>query len=152
MVTGKTAWSGRAAWCPRRRFERPRVDERLEDGAGGPLRDGVIHLRRAVAAPAHQRQHLAGVRIERDQRHLRIDVGLAQLLVARMQLVHLLVHHVNGGVDRVGGQALQIGIERGVDAQPFAVEVAIAELLRSWSCTRSTKYGASLASTLPGTR
>ena len=47
----------------------------------------------------------------------------------RVQLVHLLVDHVNGGVDGRCGFALQVGIERGVDAQAFAVEVALAQLL-----------------------
>ena len=50
------------------------IDKRLEDGAGGPLGHRMVQLRVAVAAPAHQRQHLAGVGIERHQRHLRIDV------------------------------------------------------------------------------
>ncbi len=59
------------------------------------MRNGVVHLAVAIAAAAHQRQHLAGVRIERDQRHLRIGDG-AGFLVARVELLHLLVDHVNG--------------------------------------------------------
>ena len=118
-----------------------RIDERLEDGARGTVRDRVVHLRRAIAAPAHQRQHLAGVGIERNQRHLRIDVRLAQLPVARMQLVHLRVHDVNGGVDGLRCQALQIGIERGVDAQAFAVEIAVAEPLRELVVHQIDKVG-----------
>ena len=88
-----------------RGLERRGVDERLEDRSRGPMCHRVVHLRRAVAAPAHQRQHLAGMRIERDERHLRIDVRLAQLLVARMDGVNLLVDDVDCGVDGLRGQA-----------------------------------------------
>jgi hypothetical protein len=131
MVTGEKSLVWPGSMVPSSAVLKGRgVDERLEDGAGGPLGNRVVQLRVAVAAPADQRQHLAGVRIERDQRHLRIDVGLPGLSL-RVQLVHLLVDDVNGGVDGRGGSALQIGIERGVDAQAFAVEVALAELLCS---------------------
>ena len=48
------------------------VDEGLKDGAGGTVSDGMIELRGAVAAAAHQREHLAGMRVERHQRDLRV--------------------------------------------------------------------------------
>ena len=54
------------------RVEGRGVDEGLEDGPGGPIGDGVVELALAVVASADQRQHLAGVRVERDQRDLRI--------------------------------------------------------------------------------
>ncbi len=57
---------------------------------------------------------------------------LAAFLVARIQPVHLLVHHVNCRIDCLRRHALQIGIERCVDVQPFAVEVAIAKLLHQF--------------------
>jgi len=60
--------------------------------------DGVVHLRCAVAAPANQSQHLAGAGIERNERHLRIDIGLAELLLLRVDFVHQLVHHMNRGI------------------------------------------------------
>ena len=74
MVTGENS-----LFCPgsmralHRGLKGRRIDKWLEDGARGPLRDRMIQLRIAVVAPAHQRQHLAGVRIQRHQRHLRID-------------------------------------------------------------------------------
>ena len=49
---------------------------------------------------------------------------------ARMELVHLLVDHVNGRIDGGRGDALQVGIERGVDAQAFEVGVALADPLQ----------------------
>ena len=94
------------------------------------MRHRVIHLTGAIAAAANKRQYLAGMRVKCDQCHLRIGVWLAQLLVARMHPVHLCVHHVNRRVDGLSCDALQIRIERGVDAQALAVEVAIAESLR----------------------
>ena len=138
MVTGENSLS-----CPEqgRAFhgglERGRVDEGLEDGAGGPMRHGVVHLRDAIAASADQRQHLAGVRIESHQRHLRIGDGsgaeaaaLFHPVATRVELFHLLVHDVDGGIDGRGGKALQVGIEGGVDAQALEVGVALADLLQ----------------------
>ena len=40
------------------------VDEGLEDGAGGPLGDGVVELRDAVVAAADQRQNLPGMGVD----------------------------------------------------------------------------------------
>ena len=104
------------------------VDERLEDGACRPLGDSMIQLGGAITAPAHQRQHLASVRIERHKRHLRICPGLTWLVMS-MLLVHLFIDNVDCGIDRGSSFPLQIRIERSVDAQSFAVKVAIAEFL-----------------------
>ena len=105
------------------------------------MRNRVVHLRAAVVAPSHQSQHLAGARIERDQRHLRVGVRLAQLFVVRVNRVYLRVHHVDRRVHGFCGQALQFRIERGVDAQPFAVEIAIAQPLRQLIVHQVDKVG-----------
>jgi hypothetical protein len=105
------------------------VDKGLEDGAGGPMRDGVVDLAVAVAAAADQSEDLPGVGIQRDQRDLGIDVGLAGLLVLGVDLVDLRVDGGNGLFDGFGSELLQVGIERSVDAQAFLIEVAFAELL-----------------------
>ena len=55
-----------------RGIQRGGVDERLEDGARLPLGQHVVQLADPVIAAADQRLDLAGVRIERDQRHLRL--------------------------------------------------------------------------------
>jgi len=47
-----------------------------------------------------------------------------------VELVDLCIDDVDGGFDGCGSFALQVGIERGIDAQAFAVEVALAELLQ----------------------
>ena len=90
----------------------------------------MIQLRDAIAAPAHQRQHLASVRIKRHEGYLGIYVWHAELLVAGVQLVYFFVNHMDCGFYRRRGNALQVRIERSVDAQAFAVEVALAELLQ----------------------
>jgi hypothetical protein len=101
------------------------VDEGLEDGAGGALGDGVVELRDAVVAAADEREDLAGVGVERDERDLRIgDVGVALLVQFADELVDVL----HADVDGFGGGALQFGIERGVDAE--------ALVARSWSPMR----------------
>ena len=106
------------------------IDKRLEDGAGGPLGHRVVQLDVAVAAAAHQRKHLAGVGIERDERDLRIDVWLCPAS-CRCACSLSTCSSTTWIVDSTaGGFSLQVGIERGVDAQAFAVEVALAELLQ----------------------
>src|SRR5277367_1495628 len=46
------------------------VHERLENGSSRAMLHRMIKLASAVVPPADQRQHLAGVGIERDKRHL----------------------------------------------------------------------------------
>ena len=48
------------------------INKRLEDRSRRTLRDRVIQLAEAVIPSADQRQHFAGVRIQRNQRHLRL--------------------------------------------------------------------------------
>ena len=67
--------------------------------------------------------------IERDEGDLGIDVGFAGLLVFEVNLVDLRIDDGDGLFDGGGGKALQVGIERSVDAQAFAIEVALAEFL-----------------------
>ena len=78
-----------------RGLERGRVDKRLENRSRWAMSHGVIHLRGSVATPTHQRQHLAGMRIERNECYLGIDVWLAELFVARVNGINLRVHDMN---------------------------------------------------------
>ncbi len=96
------------------------VDEGLEDGAGGPLGDGVVELGDAVVAAADESEDLAGVGIEGDERDLRIGDGVgASLLV---QLADQFVDVLHADLDGFGGGALEFGVERGVDAEALVGE------------------------------
>ncbi len=59
------------------RFERGGVDERLERRAGLTVRlDGAVEMALVEVAAADHRAHVAGVRIERDERRLqRLAIG-----------------------------------------------------------------------------
>ena len=99
------------------------VDEGLEDGAGGAFGDGVVELRDAVVAAADQREDLAGVGVDGDERDLRIGDGAGLLAFGRLVLLaDDVVDVVHADLDGLGGGALQIGIERGVDAEALVRE------------------------------
>ena len=111
------------------RVKRCRVDEWLEDGASRPFREGMVQLRGAVAAPAHEREHLARMWIQSHERHLRIGPGFPWLGFP-VEMVHLFIDKMDICADRSGGHALQIWIERRVNAQPLAVKVAFTQFLQ----------------------
>ena len=108
------------------------VDEGLEDGAGGTVRDSVIELADAVVTAADQGQDLAGVGIEGDEGDLRID-GFGRRFavlcgdtgqtseVRGHQLVDVL-HAVSDGVL---GYLLEVRIEGGIDAEALLIVVGI---------------------------
>ena len=123
-----------------RRVHRCGIDEGLEDRAGGTLGDRVIQLAEAIVAASDQGQHLAGVGIEGDQRHLRhgtvldLDLGFGGLAGAGFDLLgapldHLLVDQLHAFVDGFGGGLLQVGVNGGVDAQGLLIQVVIAVLV-----------------------
>ena len=106
------------------------VDEGFEDGAGGALGDGVIELRDAIVAAADQREDLAGVRVDGDERDLRIGDGAGFFALGGLvQLADELVYVLHADLDGLGGGALQFGVERGVDAEALVGEVLIADAL-----------------------
>ncbi len=96
------------------------VDEGLEDGAGGALGEGVVELGGAVVAAADKGEDLAGVGVEGDERDLGIGVSVV--------LADELVYVAHAGFNGFRGDALELGVERGVDAEGLVVQV-VAETL-----------------------
>ena len=104
------------------------VDEGFEDGAGGAFGDGVVELRDAVVAAADECEDLAGVRVDGDERDLRIGDGAGLFsLGGLVQLADELVDVLHADLDGFGGGALQFGVERGVDAEALVGEVLVAD-------------------------
>ena len=104
------------------------VDEGLEDGAGGPLGDGVVELGDAVVAASDESEDLAGVGVEGDEGDLRVVDGVGASL-ALVQLADHLVDIFHADLDGLGGGALEFGIERGVDAEALVGEALVADAL-----------------------
>ncbi len=90
----------------------------------------MVELRDAVVAAADEREDLAGVRVERDERDLRIGDGAGLLTFGGLvQLADELVDVLHADFDGFGGGALELGVERGVDAQALVGEVLVADAL-----------------------
>ena len=89
----------------------------------------MIQLACAVVATAHQRQHLTGVRIESDKSDLRILIRLAELLLSRVEFIHLLIHIHHAGINGLRRGPLQVWIERRINVQSLAIEVRLTEFL-----------------------
>ena len=90
------------------------VDPGLEDGSGGALGRGVVVLRVGVVAAADKGENLAGVRVQGDESDLRNGGRFAWFAVAlRDDLVDVFHAEFHG----IGGSVLEVGVERGVDAQ-----------------------------------
>jgi hypothetical protein len=115
-----------------RPLERREVDERLEHRAGlAPCVHRAVELRLVVRAPAHHGEHLAGARVDGDERGLRVPAPLA----AREQVVHpcqALAHAVLR-------DALQVEVERGVDVDREQCPRRFGYCSASTWLTRSTK-------------
>jgi len=106
------------------------VDERLEDGTGGAVGDGVVDLGDAIVTPADQRENLSGVRVDGDQGNLRIGdrfglFALGCFLLLADDFINVAHSDLNG----VGSNLLEVGVERGVDAEVLMREVLIADAL-----------------------
>ncbi len=96
-------------------LERGREEERFERGARLPLRlHRAIERARVKVAAAHHREHLAGARVDRHERRLKI-IGFVELREPRG--------------DRVFGVPLQRHVDRGVDAKAALQHILRAELL-----------------------
>ncbi len=108
------------------RAQRGGVDERLERRARLPFRDRVIELADAVAAPADQRLHFAGLRIQTYQRNLR-ERHLVGAVLLRPALP-LLIGFLDAGAHRRHSVALQIHVERGEDAERRRLKIPILKL------------------------
>ncbi len=113
------------------------IDERFENRAGGPLRQSVIQLAKAVIASADESENCSGMRIEYDHRHLRLRAGenfglyfLADLLALGAHLFDLLIDQLHSHLDGLRRRLLQVGIERSVDAIGLVVEIMFGELLQ----------------------
>ena len=105
-------------------IERGGVDEGLEDRPRLPLGQRVIELAHAVIAPAHQRLHFAGMRIDRHQRDLRRG---RRLSLEAALLLDLLIHAGHAQADRLHRGALQAHIDRGVDAERVGLKIGVLE-------------------------
>ena len=96
----------------------------------------MIQLAPAVVSSTNQRQHRSGVRVERDQRHLRLRAlgdlrfhFLAHLHLLGAHLLDLLIDQLDAHLDRLRRRFLQIGIERGVNPVGLIVQIVFAELV-----------------------
>ncbi len=100
------------------------VDEGLEDGAGGAFGDGVVVLGAVVVAAADEGEDLAGVGVEGDERDLRGGGGVA---VAALAFLDDAVDVAHADLDGLGGDALEFGVKRGVDAEGVVGLLLLAE-------------------------
>ena len=94
--------------------------------------NGMVELAGAVIASPHQRQHLAGVRIQRHQRDLGIIDGRGRHPAFTRRACSFSTCSSTTFMPSVTasvGHPLQIRIERGVDAQAVMVEIRIAHAL-----------------------
>jgi len=90
----------------------------------------MVELGRAVVAPSNEREDLAGVRIERDECHLWVgDRWRFLTFGCLMQVADEIVDILHANLDRLGGNLLEIRIERGVNAQALVREILIANAL-----------------------
>ena len=89
------------------------VDERLEKGAGLPLRlDDAVELRDLVVASPHEGPDRPRRRVERDEGALQLLV-----LVPRPEVTVGLLHLLEAAADRRLGGRLHLGVERRVDRE-----------------------------------
>ena len=90
----------------------------------------MVELRDAVVAAADQGEDLAGVGVEGDESDLRISDGTRLLALGGLVLpANNLVDIAHADLYGLGGGALQVGVERGVDAQALVGEVLVADAL-----------------------
>ncbi len=101
------------------------VDERFEDGAGGSLGGGVVELGCAVVGAADEGEDLAGLRVEGNERELGIGDGAGFFAV---RFADHLVDVALAGFYGLGREALELRIQRGVDAEGLVGKV-VAEAL-----------------------
>src|SRR5262249_55509324 len=93
------------------------VHERLERApCGAPGLRAAIELRLAVVAPADQREHLPGLRSQREQ------TALDARAVLDTQPAKLLLERIEPVVERDSRPLLKAQVERRVDAQTLAGE------------------------------
>ena len=122
-------------------LERGQIDERLEDRSRlAARRDRAVVLRLVVGAAADERENLAGLRIDGDERRL----GVALALAPRQQLVDLRQAVRAPRPARGAAGADRASCTR----RPASVVVVVRPGYCSssvWS-TKSTKYGASASS------
>ncbi len=115
-------------------IDRRSEDKRFEDGARGPVRDGMIQLALAVVTSADEGEDLAGLGIQRHQSHLRFwagphnGLGLGVLAFADFDhaaplAIDKFVDLFQSGGDGFRGCLLQVRIKRGIDAQTVFVEL-----------------------------
>ena len=119
-----------------RGVDRGSIHKRFEDGSGGSFSERVIELANSVVAPSRERQNVSSVRINGDQRNLR--VGSRSHLSFKLALGHsdafaalleyLRVHQFDAFLDGLSGGALQIRIKRGVNTVGLVVDFAFIEL------------------------
>src|SRR5207253_11475314 len=104
------------------------VDEGLGGRAGWPPRQYVVELADAVIAPADKGFQLPGVRVQGDQRDLRL-VGLRRRRALRPLLLgELAIDLRHPCADRVRGGALQVKIEGGINPEAVGNQIALREL------------------------
>ena len=90
----------------------------------------MVELRDAVVAAADEGEDLSGVGVDGDERDLRVgDGGGGLALGGLVLLADDVVDDLDAGFDGLGGGALEIGVERGVDAEVLVGGVLVADAL-----------------------
>ena len=93
------------------------VDKGLEDGTGGAVGGGMVELGGAVVAASNESKNLSGVRVERDERYLRVGDRCGLLTFGGlMQVANEVIDVLHADLDRFGRDLLKIGVERSIDA------------------------------------
>ena len=118
----------------KRRIHRRSINKWLENGTSRPLRNGVIQLAPAVVSSPDQSQDRTGVRVERNQRHLRLRARrhlrfqfLAHLYTLGAHLGDLLIYQLDAHFDGLRCRLLQVGIERGVNPVGLLIQIMFVE-------------------------
>ncbi len=90
----------------------------------------MIQLRQSVVAATDQCENLASVRVDRDQRNLRIRNRCRLLALGCLVLLaDDLVHVLHADLDRLRSSSFQVGIERSVDTEILVGKVLVADSL-----------------------
>ena len=110
------------------------IDEGLEHRTRWAFCQRVVQLAHSIVATADQRQNLPRVRVQCNQRHLRIDDVLLRQhkAVLRSHGVATTHHRINFFHSLLygdGSSILQVRVERGVDVQAFCVNITVAVAL-----------------------
>ena len=122
LIDNGRRWSEGARPAGNGRIHRGGIDERLEDGPGLALCEHVVKLARAIIASAHQSLDRSRVRVERDQGDLCFGKGDVLMTLLFFEQI---VDELHPDTYRVVGGALQIQVQRRIDAIGFGLEIIV---------------------------